>query len=101
MHSPKECTGRALTKQKSPVYKVDVGAFKDSDGDTIGDFAGVKSELDYLVETGVGTVYISSFFASPKAATSGFDVLDYRQEDSTLNSSPTTPRPSTSGLRSE
>lgn len=72
--------------QKSPVYKVDVGAFKDSDGDTIGDLAGVKSELDYLVETGVGTVYISSFLASPKAATSGFDVLDYRQVDSTFGS---------------
>jgi len=72
--------------QKSPVYKVDVGAFKDSDGDAIGDLSGVESELDYLVETGVGTVYISSFFASPKAATSGFDILDYRQVDSTFGS---------------
>ena len=42
--------------------------FKDSDGDTIGDFAGVKSELDCFVKTVVGTVYISSFFASPKAS---------------------------------
>jgi len=72
--------------QKSPVYKVVVGAFKDSDGDAIGDLAGVKSELDYLVETGVGTVYVSSFFASPKAATSGFDVLDYGQVDPTFGS---------------
>jgi len=72
--------------QKSPLYKVDVAAFKDSDGDAVGDLAGVRSELDYLVETGVGTVYISSFFASPKAATTGFDVLDYRQVDSTFGS---------------
>ena len=59
-HSPKDCTGRALTKQKSPVYKVDVGAFKDSDGDTIGDFAGVKSELDYLVELELSISHHSS-----------------------------------------
>jgi glycosidase len=46
----------------------------------------VKSELDYLVKTGVGNVYISSFFASPKAATSGLMFIDYRQEDSTFES---------------
>ena len=32
--------------------------FKDSDGDTIGDFAGVKSEMDYFVKTVVGTEYL-------------------------------------------
>lgn len=65
--------------QKSPVYKIDVGVFEDSDDDGLGDLAGVQSKLDYLVETGVGTVYLSAFFQSPKAATNSFDVQDYQE----------------------
>merc|ERR1712066_1021975 len=39
--------------QKNAMYKVDVGEFNDFDG--------ISKELDYLVESGVGTVYITSF----------------------------------------
>ena len=39
--------------QKNAMYKVDVGEFNDFDG--------IRKELDYLVESGVGTVYITSF----------------------------------------
>jgi len=72
--------------QKSPLYKVDVATFKDSDNDNIGDLAGITSQLDYLVQTGVGTVYISQFLQSPKAATVGYDVQDFTQVDSSYGS---------------
>jgi len=72
--------------QKSPAYKVDVGKFPDSDGDGDSDFADVQSKLDYLVETGVGTVYLSAFFQSPRAATQSFDIQDYESVASELGS---------------
>jgi len=65
--------------QKSPLYKVNVATFKDSDGNGEGDFAGVTEELDYLVKAGVGTVYLTSFFQSPQAVENEYDVQDYRQ----------------------
>merc|ERR1712018_519203 len=63
--------------QKSPLYKVDIATFKDSNNDNNGDLTGIKSKLDYLVQTGVGTVYISQFLQSPKSATEGYDIQDY------------------------
>merc|ERR1712121_474141 len=42
--------------QKSPLYKMDISTFKDSNNDNNGDLTGIKSKLDYLVQTGVGTV---------------------------------------------
>jgi len=68
--------------QKSPLYKVDIATFKDSNNDNNGDLTGIKSKLDYLVQTGVGTVYISQFLQSPKSATEGYDIQDYMQVDS-------------------
>merc|ERR1711936_1289561 len=57
--------------QKSPLYKVDVGKFSSSDEKVQGDLADIqaKEKLDYLVETGVGTVYLSAFLKSSGAAT--------------------------------
>jgi len=43
---------------KGPIYKVNVKDFKDIDGDSLGDLKGLESELDYLVETGVNSVWI-------------------------------------------
>jgi len=56
---------------KSPLYKVDVGKFSSSDDLVEGDLADIqaKEKLDYLVETGVGTVYLSAFLKSAGAAT--------------------------------
>jgi len=72
--------------QKSPMYKVDVGQYQDSDGDGEGDLPGVKSKMDYLLETGVGTVYLTGFFQSPRAATISFDVQDYQNVASEMGS---------------
>merc|ERR1712209_377837 len=43
--------------QKNAMYKVDVKNFGED-----GTLNGLKDNLDLLVESGVGTVYISSFF---------------------------------------
>jgi len=57
--------------QKSPLYKVDVGKLSSSDENVQGEvvYIQTKKKLDYLVETGVGTVYLSAFLKSSGAAT--------------------------------
>ncbi len=47
------------------VYAVDVKTFQDSDGDGIGDFAGLISRLDYLADLGVDCLWLLPFYPSP------------------------------------
>lgn len=54
--------------QKNPMYKMDVADFND--------FEGIRSELDYLVGSGVGTVYITSFTMPTPSKNDG--VADYK-----------------------
>lgn len=68
------------------IYQIYPRSFADSDGDGIGDLPGIIARLDYLVELGVGAVWISPFFASPQEDF-GYDITDYRgvaQEYGTL-----------------
>jgi glycosidase len=57
-------------------YELWVRSFQDSDGDGIGDFAGLTSRLDYLEELGVGGLWLMPTYPSP-LADSGYDVADY------------------------
>jgi len=52
--------------QKGPIYKVDIAQFKDSDNDGQGDVQGLIDELDYLVDTGINTVYLAGSDHSPE-----------------------------------
>ena len=62
--------------QETTIYQVYPRSFADSDGDGIGDLQGVIDRLDYIVDLGVGTVWLSPFFDSPQADF-GYDISNY------------------------
>lgn len=58
------------------VYEIYPRSFQDSNGDGIGDLNGILARLDYLVDLGVDTIWISPIYPSPMADF-GYDVADY------------------------
>jgi glycosidase len=58
------------------LYQIYPQSFADSNGDGIGDFAGITERLEYLSWLGVNTVWLSPCFASP-FGDAGYDVSDY------------------------
>jgi alpha-glucosidase len=58
------------------VYQVYVRSFQDSDGDGVGDIAGVTSRLDYLAGLGVDAIWLSPIYPSP-LHDGGYDVSDH------------------------
>ncbi len=58
------------------IYQVHLRAFLDSDGDGIGDFAGLTRKLDYIRDLGVTAVWILPFYPSP-LRDDGYDIADY------------------------
>ena len=46
------------------IYEVHVRAFVDSNGDGIGDLAGIVDRLPYVASLGVDAIWISPFFPS-------------------------------------
>jgi alpha-glucosidase len=66
--------------QSGVIYQIYPRSFQDSNGDGIGDLAGMLSRLDYLAELGITAVWISPIYPSPMADF-GYDVADYRNID--------------------
>jgi maltose alpha-D-glucosyltransferase/alpha-amylase len=60
------------------IYQLHVKAFADSNGDGIGDFAGLTERLDYLQDLGVNTLWLLPFYPSP-GRDDGYDIADYRR----------------------
>src|ERR1043165_7084782 len=58
------------------IYQLHVRAFFDSNGDGIGDFAGLTSRLDYLQDLGVTALWLLPFYPSP-LKDDGYDIADY------------------------
>ena len=58
------------------IYQIYPRSFQDSDGDGIGDLAGIESRLDYVAGLGVDAIWLSPIFPSPMADF-GYDVADY------------------------
>ncbi|MFI1397107.1 alpha-amylase family glycosyl hydrolase [Streptomyces sp. NPDC020681] len=58
------------------LYQIYPQSFADSNGDGIGDLAGIESHLDHLAWLGIDTVWINPCFASPMRD-AGYDISDY------------------------
>jgi maltose alpha-D-glucosyltransferase / alpha-amylase len=58
------------------IYELHVRAFKDSNGDGVGDFPGLIQRLDYLQDLGVTCLWLLPFFPSP-LKDDGYDIADY------------------------
>ena len=58
------------------IYEIYIRSFADSDGDGVGDIAGIRSRLGYLRELGVDAIWITPWYPSPMAD-GGYDVADY------------------------
>jgi maltose alpha-D-glucosyltransferase/alpha-amylase len=68
--------GDPLWYKDAVVYELHVRAFKDSNGDGIGDFPGLIQRLDYLQDLGVTCLWLLPFFPSP-LKDDGYDISDY------------------------
>jgi alpha-glucosidase len=65
------------------VYQIYPRSFADSNGDGIGDLAGITGKLDYLADLGVDALWLSPIFTSPMRDF-GYDVADYCGIDPTF-----------------
>jgi maltose alpha-D-glucosyltransferase/alpha-amylase len=62
------------------IYGVDVRVFYDSNGDGIGDLAGLTEKLDYLADLGVTCIWVLPFYPSP-CRDNGYDISAYLAVD--------------------
>lgn len=58
------------------IYEVHIKAFRDGNGDGIGDFPGLMKKLDYLQDLGVTAIWLLPFYPSP-LRDDGYDIADY------------------------
>ncbi len=65
------------------VYQIYPRSFADSNGDGIGDLAGVRDRLGYLADLGIDAIWLTPFYPSP-LADGGYDISDYRDVDHRL-----------------
>jgi len=58
------------------IYQIYPRSFQDSDGDGVGDLAGIVGRLDHVARLGADAIWICPFFPSPMRDF-GYDVSDY------------------------
>ena len=63
--------------QSATVYQIYPRSFADSNGDGVGDIAGIIGKLDYLQRLGIGVIWLSPIFVSPMDD-NGYDIADYQ-----------------------
>ncbi|MFC1889168.1 alpha-amylase family glycosyl hydrolase [Thermodesulfobacteriota bacterium] len=59
-------------------YELFPRSFRDSDGDGIGDLAGIREKLSYLDDLGISAVWLNPIYPTP-FFDSGYDVAGYRE----------------------
>ncbi len=64
--------------KEAVVYQIYPRSFMDSNGDGVGDLAGITARLDHLQALGVDAVWLGPHYDSPNAD-NGYDIRDYRQ----------------------
>jgi maltose alpha-D-glucosyltransferase/alpha-amylase len=69
-------TSDPLWYKNAIIYELHVRAFRDSNGDGIGDFRGLIQKMDYLGDLGVTCLWVLPFFPSP-LKDDGYDISDY------------------------
>src|SRR6476661_5903882 len=69
--------------EREAIYEIYVRSFQDSDGDGIGDLAGITRRIPYLRWLGVGAIWLTPFYESP-LRDFGYDVSDHTAIDPTF-----------------
>ncbi|MBW8784500.1 MAG: DUF3459 domain-containing protein [Novosphingobium sp.] len=62
--------------ERGVVYQIYPRSFQDSNGDGVGDLAGIERRLEHVGSLGVDAIWLSPIFPSPMADF-GYDVADY------------------------
>ena len=61
-------------------YQIWPRSFKDTDGDGIGDFKGITSQLDYLADLGITAIWLTPMFEAPSYH--GYDFQEFYEVES-------------------
>jgi len=69
-------TSDSLWYKDAIFYELHVKAYRDADGDGVGDFRGLLTRLDYLKNLGVQCLWILPMYPSP-FRDDGYDISDY------------------------
>jgi oligo-1,6-glucosidase len=64
--------------KESVVYQIYPRSFQDSNGDGIGDIAGIRQRIPYLKELGINMLWLSPIYDSPNDDM-GYDIRDYKK----------------------
>jgi glycosidase len=67
---------RSVWWRDGVIYQIYPRSYADSNGDGVGDLAGIRGRLDHLAWLGVDGIWLSPCFTSPMADF-GYDVADY------------------------
>ena len=74
---PDERPDDPLWYKDAVIYQLHVKSFFDANNDGIGDFQGLISKLDYIVNLGVTAIWLLPFYPSPRRD-DGYDIADYK-----------------------